>query len=240
MNNFDKLNDWIRNTESSIVNFLSVFAPWLAPITPSYMTYQHATSVLNFPGYIAIPAAILVEILGFSAVSTFLAFCFHNKKTQANYKRAPIEVVILAFVFYLSLIIFSNVLLDAFPSERWAEITVRALFTLQTIPAALIIAVRTQHRDLLSEIRKERLQKLAENLQKEEDEVTERVEQEQKVTENFPKDWRKLRPTLSYEQVVELSGLTSAQVKEFSRRNGVDERTVTNWRLYANKELENK
>lgn len=239
MNNFDKLNDWIRNTESSIVNFISVFAPWLAPLTPSYMTYQHATSILHFPDYIAIPAAILVEILGFSAVSTFLAFWFHNKKSQANYKRAPIEVIVIAFIFYLSLIIFSNVLLDAFPNERWAEITVRALFTLQTIPAALIVAVRTQHRDLLSEIRREKLQKLSENLQKDELEVTEKIEQEHKVTENFPKDWRKLRPLMSYEQVIQIAQLTSTGIKEFSRKNNVDERTVTNWRTYANKELNN-
>ena len=204
------------------------------------MTYQHATSVLNFPDYVAIPAAILVEILGFSAVSTFLAFWFHNKKSQANYKRAPIEVIVIAFVFYLSLIIFSNVLLDAFPNERWAEITVRALFTLQTIPAALIVAVRTQHRDLLSEIRRERLERLSENLQKVEPEVTERPEPRAEITENFPKDWRKLRPLMTSEQVVQMSKLTSTEIKDFSRKNNVDERTVTNWRTYANKELENK
>jgi hypothetical protein len=230
MNRFDRLNEAIRNTESSIVNFLSVFAPWLAPLTPAYMTYQHATGVLEFPNYIAIPASILVEILGFSAVSTFLSFWFYNRRNQATSKRAPIEVIIFAFAFYLTLIIFSNVLLDTFPSERWAEITVRALFTLQTIPAALIVAVRTQHKDLLSEIRKEREQKLTERQEK----VT---EDEQKVSENFPKDWRHLRPTLSDQDVANLANLSSEQVKEFSKKHDIDVRTITNWRSYARKEL---
>lgn len=230
MNKFDKLNDWIRNTESSIVNFLSVFAPWLAPLTPAYMTYQHAIGVLEFPNYVAIPASILVEILGFSAVSTFLSFWFYNRRNQAVSKRAPIEVVIFAFAFYLTLIIFSNVLLDTFPSERWAEITVRALFTLQTIPAALIVAVRTQHKDLLSEIRKERLEKLSESRGKS-------SESEQKVSENLPRDWRKLRPRLSESDVANLASMSSEQVKEFSRKNNIDIRTVTNWRMYARKEL---
>lgn len=229
-NNFDSLNDWIRNTESSIVNFLSVFAPWLAPLTPAYMTYQHATSILNFPFYVAIPAAILVEILGFSAVSTFLAFWFHNRKTQATYKRAPIEVIVFAFSFYLALIIFSNVLLDAYPSERWAEITVRALFTLQTIPAALIVAVRTQHRDLLSEIKKERDQKVSENTRK----VT---NDEQKVSGNLPKDWRHLRKQISEQDVANLANLSPEQVRDVSVKYGVDVRTVTNWRIYARKEI---
>jgi len=229
-NTFDVLNDWIRNTESSIVNFLSVFAPWLAPLTPAYMTYQHATSILHFPSYVAFPAAILVEILGFSAVSTFLAFWFHNRKVQANYKRAPIEVIIFAFMFYLALILVSNVLLDAYPSERWAEISVRALFTLQTIPAALIVAVRTQHRDLLSEIKKEREQKVSENSQK-------LSEDGQKVTRNFPKDWRHLRPTLSEQDVANLANLSSEQVREVSNKYSVDVRTVTNWRRYAREEI---
>lgn len=230
MNRFDRVNDWIRNTESSIVNFLSVFAPWLAPLTPAYMTYQHASGVLEFPNYIALPASILVEILGFSTVSTFLSFWFYNRRNQAQAKRAPIEVVVFSFAFYLALIIFSNVLLDTFPSERWAEITVRALFTLQTIPAALIVAVRTQHKDLLSEIRRERQEKLSER-------TPQVTEPEQKVSENFPKDWRQLRPRLSESDVANLASMSADQVKEFSRKHNIDVRTVTNWRAYARKEL---
>jgi uncharacterized protein YijF (DUF1287 family) len=104
------------------------------------------------------------------------------------------------------------------------------LFTLQTIPAALIVAVRTQHKDLLSEIRKEREQKLTERQEK----VT---EDEQKVSENFPKDWRHLRPTLSDQDVANLANLSSEQVKEFSKKHDIDVRTITNWRSYARKEL---
>jgi len=236
MNKFDILNEWIRNTESSIVNFLSVFAPWLAPLTPAHMTYDHSRKVLEFPPLVALPAALLVEILGFSTVSTFLAFWFHNKKNKADVKRAPIEVVAFAFLFYLALILFSNVLLDTFPDERWAEITVRALFTLQTIPAALIVAVRTQHRDLLSEIkaeRSERMKKVSEISQKDEPKVSE-------TFRNFPKDWRQLEPTLTYEQTVKIASLTPEQVREWANRVGVSEKTITNWRASARQKLENK
>lgn len=236
MNKFDQLNEWIRNTESSIVNFLSVFAPWLAPLTPAYMTYKHSIDVLDFPNYVAFPAAILVEILGFSAVSTFLAFWFHNRKNRADIKRAPIEVVVFAFAFYLALIIFSNVLLDTFPSERWAEIVVRALFTLQTIPAALIVAVRTQHRDLLSEIKTERLerrQKVSESPPKDAQMVSE-------TFRNFPKDWRQLEPILNYEQTEQIANLAPSQVREWAAKIGVSEKTITNWRASAREKLENK
>lgn len=155
-NFFDTFNDWLRNTETSIVNTISAISPWLAPLAPAYMTFQHAMYTLAFPFAVALPTALVVEILGFSTVSTSLAFWFYNRRNTAGAKRAPVEIAIGAFVFYLALIVVSNVLLDAFENARWAVITVRALFTLQSIPAALIVAVRTQHRDLLAQIERDR------------------------------------------------------------------------------------
>lgn len=234
MNRFDSLNDWIRNTENSIVNFLSAFAPWLAPLTPSYMTFQHAIGVLGFPFLVALAAALVVEILGFTAVSTYLSFWFHNRKNTAESKRAPTGVVIIAFSFYLALIVFSNVLLDTFPGETWAEISVRALFTLQTIPAAMLVAVRTQHRELLSAIAKERSEKkekVSEGSQKEDSGVSE-------TFRNFPKDWRQLEPLLTYEQTVEIANLNPTQVRAWSQGIGVSEKTITNWRTSAREKIE--
>lgn len=158
-NFFDRLNLWIRETEGSIVNFLSAFAPWLTPIIPAYMTFQHAQNTLGFPLWIAATSALVVEILGFSSVSTLLAFWFYNRRNSAESKKAPIFLVVIAFSFYLSLVVFSNVLLDSFPGSAWAENAVRAFFTLQTIPAALLVSVRTQHRALLKEIAREKEEK---------------------------------------------------------------------------------
>jgi hypothetical protein len=231
MNNiFDRINEWIRGVENSVVNFLSAFAPWIAPIIPAYMTYQHASDTLGFPTWVALCSAVVVEILGFTAVSTFLGFWFYNRRNIAESKKAPIWIVVGAFLFYLALIISSNVLLDMFPDSKYAEIAVRALFTLQTIPAALLIAVRTQHRELLSEISKEREQKVTESKRK----VS---EGEQKVSGNFPKDWRKFRPMLSDQEVANLASMSGEQVKQFSDKYKVDIRTVTNWRAYARDEL---
>ncbi len=155
-NFFETFNAWLRNTESSIVNTISAISPWLAPLAPAFMTFQHASNTLDFPPAVAYPTAAVVEILGFSTVSTSLAFWFYNRRNTAAGKRAPVEIAIGAFVFYLALIVVSNVLLDTFDNAKWAVITVRALFTLQSIPAALIVAVRTQHRDLLAQIEREK------------------------------------------------------------------------------------
>lgn len=235
-NKFDELNEWIRDTENSLVNFLSAFSPWLAPLIPAYMTYQHAYETLHFPFFFALTGSAVVEILGFSAVSTYLSFWFYNRRNRAEGKRAPLTIVVIAFGFYLTLIIFSNVLLDTFPSEKWAEITVRALFTLQTIPAAMLVSVRTQHRELLSEIAKEkretseRREKPSETHQKEEVQVSE-------TFRNFPKDWRSLEPTLTYEQTIEIATLTPKAVRAWANEIGVSEKTITNWRSNAQAKL---
>jgi len=235
-NKFDELNERIRDTENSLVNFLSAFSPWLAPLIPAYMTYQHAYETLHFPFFFSLAGSAVVEILGFSAVSTYLSFWFYNRRNRAEGKKAPLTVVVIAFGFYLTLIIFSNVLLDTFPSEKWAEIVVRALFTLQTIPAAMLVSVRTQHRELLSEIAKEkretseRREKPSETPRKEEEQVSE-------TFRNFPKDWRSLEPTLTYEQTVQIAQLTPVDVRAWANGIGVSEKTITNWRSNAQAKL---
>lgn len=234
-NFFDRLNDTIREAESSLVNFLSTFAPWIAPLTPAYMTFQHAQSALNFPLYIAAPAALLVEILGFSTVSTFMAFYFYNRKNKAEAKKAPIWWVIAAFLFYLCLILFSNVLLDAFPDNGNTLIVVRALYTLQTVPAAFLVAVRVQHRDLLKEYAREK--EVSRNLPKTREDSDEENGNFPKVSENLPKDWRSLRPTLSEQDVANLAQTSPTDIRRIAIQYRVSERTVTNWRSYARSEL---
>ena len=91
MNNFfDGLNDWVNESEGSLVNFLTAFSPWLAPLAPAYMTFRHMDEFLKFPFLISLALSLLVEILGFSTVSTALDFWFHNRKEKAGIKRAPL------------------------------------------------------------------------------------------------------------------------------------------------------
>jgi hypothetical protein len=227
MNKFDAINEWITSAEISFVNLVSAIAPWLAPIAPAYMTYAHATGTLHFPIWVAVPVSLVVEILGFSAVSTFMAFWFFNRRNKASGKKAPISFVVFAFLFYLAIIITSNVLLDAFPNATWAVNWARALFTLQTIPAALIVISRAGHNSLLAEIEVESKKKVASKLPESQPEET-------KVTEDlpttYPHDWRKVRKMITDEQVI---GMAKDETKNIAFHFGVDERTALNWRNYA-------
>lgn len=243
---FDRFDEWINDTEGSLVNALTAFAPWLAPLAPAYMTYDHMVKFLDFPHLLAISLALLVEILGFGTVSTFLDFWFHNKKERSETKKAPLGIVIFSFGFYLCLILVSNVVIDvakAFGTESqtsWAVIVVRSLLTLQTIPGALIVAVRTGHRDLLKQIKKEKAEKVSENTQKTSEsskKVSERNGKNQKKLSesfrNFPKDWRALEPLLTPEMKTELANLSPSDIRTLASEIEVTEKTVSNWRSSA-------
>lgn len=241
-NIFDKWNEWVNDTEGSIVNFLTAFAPWLAPLAPSFMTFQHMNDFLHFPTWVAFAVAILVEILGFGTVSTFLDFWFYNRREKSGAKKAPLEIVIFSFGFYLLLILVSNVAIDitqSYLSVEWqkgAIILVRLLLTLQTIPGAMIVAARTGHKDLLREMKLEKQEKDMAKLG---------IESSKKVPDNSNKeqegskkdDWRKIRSTLSSQDLANLANFTPNQIREHSIKTGYTYKTISNWRTRARQEL---
>lgn len=60
---------------------------------------------------------------------------------------------------------------------------------------------------------------------------------DEKVTGNFPNDWRKVRKALTPEQIAEIAKLGSGDI---AYKYGVSERTAGNWRKYARAEVSEK
>ncbi len=235
---FEYITEAIQGAENSFVNFVSAIAPWLAPISPAYMTYQHAVDTLHFPVWVAMPVSIVVEILGFSAVSTFMAFWFFNRRNKSIGKRAPVGFVIFAFFFYLALIVTSNILLDTFPNAQWAIIAARALFALQTIPAALIVISRAGHKSLLEEIANEKKANKTANDSPNgslnenntaNDSANKANESEQKTNE--PRTYKTLTNTDKYYIVNNDSKRVAADL-------GVTPRAIQKWRVTIQEEIQ--
>lgn len=162
---FDKINSWIRNSEASLVNLLSALAPWAAPVAPAFMSYLHMTTELGFPPSIALTVAGVVEVLGFSAISTIISFWTYNKRKVAEYKKAPMWLSVFSFLFYLAIVMTVNVALDAanlvstgavVTTADWTRIFTRGLLVLLSIPAGIILAVRVQHKELLDTIERDK------------------------------------------------------------------------------------
>jgi hypothetical protein len=153
------INDWIRDSEHLFLNVITAISPWLAPIAPAFGTYSHASTVLEFPIWIALIIALVVEFLGLTTISTAITFWRHNKRYKAARSQAPTYVPILAFLFYLFVIISVNVLLDFIPQIaaewEWTVIlTAKSLLYLLTIPAASILAVRADQAAVIESYRR--------------------------------------------------------------------------------------
>ena len=80
------LRSWlrlIRATEAVLIDAIAATAPWLAPLIPAFMTWQSMTSRLDFPAWVAMAGALVVESLGLSAVHTsFQLWDYNDSRRQ--------------------------------------------------------------------------------------------------------------------------------------------------------------
>jgi hypothetical protein len=156
LNIFDKANGYIRDTEASVVNLLSAIAPWGAPLAPAFMSYGGMVNTLNFPVWVALIIAGVIEILGLATVHTTIVFWQHNRRYKADMRKMPTALAGSMFGLYLVVILTVNVLMEAFISWPGMPIVARALLSLLTVPAAITMVIRTQHTELLHEIQSNR------------------------------------------------------------------------------------
>lgn len=206
------LNDLIQEAEFSIVNLISTVAPWLAPLAPAYMSFNHMIGPLGFPLWVSFSLACVVEMLGLSTISTSLMFWNHNRKYSVEKNKVPVWIPVLSFLFYLTIVLTVNVLMDVNPE---ADVLAKLFLTLMTIPAAVTLAVRAMHKDILQKLRKPG-KKTSHDLPE--------------ISGNLPEpaftDWR----LVPHEDRMKISSMSTKQVVE---GYGVTERTARNWRKDA-------
>lgn len=157
MNIFEKISNVVNSAEDSIINLLTVIAPWLVPVIPAFLTYWHTNRDLGFPAWVAWTSAIVVEVLGLASMRTSISFFEHNKRYSKDTNKAPFWLAVSTYVFYLLVILAVNVLLDITNNIKWTNILAIALFSLLSVPAGLLISVRAQHSELLREIAERRV-----------------------------------------------------------------------------------
>jgi hypothetical protein len=169
---FVALKALIAYLESSAIDLVSATTPWLAPVIPASQTYLHAINSLKYSEPIAFVAALAVEFLGLAAVSTAVEFWNYNDalsarkaarvqllkgedKKRAKERRvvgAPFKLAAGSGLFYIAVILTVNVLLDW--GKPFPQVAANVLLSLLAVPAAVIIAIRSQHRRKLTETRR--------------------------------------------------------------------------------------
>jgi protein-S-isoprenylcysteine O-methyltransferase Ste14 len=207
MNLFERINEWIRDSEASLVNLLSAIAPWGAPLAPAFMSYGGMVRHLGYTPFVAFIIAGVIEILGLATVHTTLTFWKYNKRYSREEKKMPTRLAAGMFLLYLVIILTTNVVLELPIQEWYIPIIARALLSLLAVPASITLAVRTLHTEAINDQK----QKVTGKKGKEQ-------ESSRKVT-----DWRKL-PAEDRELIKKMN--TPEIVKQYA----VSERTARNWR----------
>ena len=144
--------------ETTLADNVAATVPWLAPLIPAAIAYDHMGSVLLFDPWLAFVGAAVVELLGLSTVTTTVQFWQYNNlpallvagdsaKPETE-GRAPFWIAFAAAAFYFLVVITVNVLLDeAGGTARLAK----GLLSTLSIVGALTVAIRSQHRRRVDE-----------------------------------------------------------------------------------------
>jgi hypothetical protein len=142
----DKLEKWMqgalavnRAMESTLVDVVAAYTPWLASVIPASIGFYNVTRRLGFFPWQAWIYAIVVECLGLATVATTLKFWSWNQETSG--KKAPFWLAMLTGVFYLVITLSVNVILD----DGNATVKfVKALASTFSVVGALVVAMRSQ------------------------------------------------------------------------------------------------
>lgn len=225
------------------ISFLLNLSPWLAPLSSMQITIENMVNRLNYWTPIAVATGFSIEVLGMATLHTALTFYQHNRRYTDEKNKIPLWVPILAFGFYLILVMGIVILLEwPIQDERvklWIELGVKGLLVLLSIPAGLVIVSRELHKDTLAKL--SRAKKPAAQVSENEPapafepaQVSEKpaqVSENKKETAQVYENWKKV-PDHIRREIAGLSHWTEAQTK-FPY---LKEKTLQNWLRYA-KEL---
>jgi hypothetical protein len=147
-----------RAMESTLVDVIAAYTPWLASVIPASIGWLNVQSVLHFSPWQAWVYAIVVECLGLATVATSLKFWSWNQEHQ---KRAPFWLALVTAVFYLTIVLAVNALLD---DGDWRVKLVKALASSLSVAGALIVAMRSQQAKLEKQAAQEQVNREQERL----------------------------------------------------------------------------
>ena len=149
---FEFLAKVLNGMERGIIDFISAFVPYAVPIIPAYLTFYHTRDMMDFPAWVAWTAAFVVEALGLASVATVVRFYLHNKRYKSEQNRAPFWIAFGVYVFYIVVVIVTNVILEIVAGTRGGFIiTAIGLFSLLSFPSGVLISIRTQYREMLDD-----------------------------------------------------------------------------------------
>lgn len=230
---FRFLTRQIRNTEHTVMTFIAAVIPWLVPLIPAYLTGYHVITELRLPEWTGWVIGAVVEGLGLASMSKIVAFWENNRRYKKDTNKMPITVPAFTYIWYLAVVIVVNVLLEKESGASALRIWTIAILASLSVPTAALIAVTSIWTERILTKEAEKAAGNSETYS----ESSESTVKSKEVSESFPKDWRKLRPILTEDDLRVFAFLSPSNVRELSLKYDVTEKTIQNWRTHARREL---
>jgi hypothetical protein len=229
---FEAWSRIIQAAERTLVDNIAATVPWLAPMAPAYMAYANTIEAFRWPAWVALTVALAVEGLGLSAISTAFRLWEWNDTKRVSEQAAPLGAALGAAGMYVLVVMVVNVILDG--GGFW-EKTAKAILSLLSVVAGVVLALRSQHARRLAEreeARRERREARTARLRQDGGKSAEFSGKLPEFSENGNgRDWR----TLTHEERLQVAACRTT--RDVMAAWGVPERTARNWLVRARAEF---
>ena len=136
------IRDFSQDLERTGLDTLAAILPWIAPVTTAYVTFGNVQTHLGFSEPMAWVMAAVTEGLGLVTIHTSYSLYIYGERNGRQL--GPSVIASLAAGFYLLVIIVVNVILELGYVEP-IKITAKALISLLSVVAGVILALRARH-----------------------------------------------------------------------------------------------
>ena len=129
-----------RAFEETLIDLVSAYTPWAAPLIPMVIGFESAQALPGFGFVGAAIYAVIVEFLGIATINTALEFRAWNANRTTD--KAPLWLAVLAAVCYFAVVISVNVFLDTTGTDLQKGI--KAGMSLLPIVSAITLGMRSE------------------------------------------------------------------------------------------------
>jgi len=149
----------LESIESNLTALAATVGPWLAPLPSAFFVWRAGVNHLSLPGWVALVAAGVIELLGLAATAQALTIYEYNTNRRKTDQAAPLVLAVALLGVYFLGVIALTVALEVLPElVTFAP----ALFPVLSLAGVGVLALRLDHRRRLESIVQEKAERKAE------------------------------------------------------------------------------
>lgn len=149
----------IDELERTAVGLVTRLIPWLAPIPSAFLVGRASIQYLEYPIWIGIIAAVIIEALGLAATSTALDMYIYNQTRRKIDPPAPLFLAIILVLAYLFIATCLTIIVEVIPN---LAVYAPVIFPSLSLAGAVILALQTMLSNRQKAIADEKAERKAE------------------------------------------------------------------------------